>query len=384
MKKILVTGGAGFVGSSIAIAIKQYFPEVKVSALDNLHRKGSELNIPRLEKNGIRFIRGDVRNPKDIAESGRIEFLIECSAEPSVLAGKDGNTDFLIQTNLQGAINCAEFCRKNNAGMLFLSTSRVYPIQPLLNCELNETETRFEFSDKQKNRGLSAEGVAETFPMNGARSLYGATKYAAEIILGEYRDAFSLPIIINRCGVISGPWQFGKADQGIATFWTASHFFDKPLQYIGFNGTGKQVRDLLHIDDLTELVMIQLKNPTNFSSEQASFFKKMPPVDKKQKNTQIKRDACFRGIYNVGGGRKISASLLELTEICQRITGRQIQITSNKTTRYADIPVYISDIARIKKVCGWEPKKSVTAIIEDTYQWLLNNPETHSLFKRIL
>lgn len=353
MKKFLITGGAGFVGSNVSIALKKYFADTEVIALDNLYRKGSELNLPRLKKHGVDFISGDVRNPQDIAKAGKVNFLIECSAEPSVLAGSDGSTDYLVQTNLHGAINCAEYCRKNNAGILFLSTSRVYPIEPLLNCEIRETANRFELIDKQKVSGLSSEGVSEDFPMNGARSLYGATKFAAEIMLEEYRETFSMPVIINRCGIIAGPWQFGKVDQGIAVFWLASHLFEKPLKYIGFGGTGKQVRDMVHIDDLIELVIMQIQNPAKFASPKA---------------------------FNVGGGKENSISLRELTERCQSITGKKVAIASDPKTRYADIPIYISDFRRINKLCGWKANKPVERIIEDIYKWLKENKETGKLF----
>ena len=176
MKRILITGGAGFVGSNIAVTLKQHLSGIEVVVLDNLYRKGSSLNLPRLEKCGVKFIKGDVRNPQDLSTAGKIDFLIECSAEPSVLAGKDGDTDYLVQTNLYGAINCAEYCRKNNAGMIFLSTSRVYPVDPLLNCKLEEKPSRFEIADKQIVSGLSSKGVSEEFPMAGARSIYGTTK----------------------------------------------------------------------------------------------------------------------------------------------------------------------------------------------------------------
>jgi CDP-paratose 2-epimerase len=353
MKKILITGGAGFVGSNIAIALKRHFSDLEVVVLDNLYRKGSELNLPRLSENGIKFLRGDVRNPQDIALSGKIDFLIECSAEPSVLAGKDGDTDYLVQTNLYGAVNCAEYCRKNNAGMIFLSTSRVYPIEPLVNCNLVEKPKRFELSDRQKVAGLSSKGVSEDFPMKGARSIYGATKYAAEIMLEEYRQAFSIPVIINRCGVIAGPWQFGKVDQGVAVFWLASHMFGKPLKYIGFGGAGKQVRDMMHIDDLTDLVCLQLKEPAKFAND----------------------------VWNAGGGREISVSLLELTEICGKITGNKLDVGSDPKTRYADIPVYISDTGKINTFCGWKAKLTVEKIIEDIYIWLKGSPEAQKLLK---
>ncbi|MFZ2655813.1 MAG: NAD-dependent epimerase/dehydratase family protein [Victivallales bacterium] len=351
MEKILITGGAGFVGSNIAIALKTHMSGFDVIVLDNLYRKGSSLNLPRLERNGVKFIRGDVRNPQDLVKAGKIDFLIECSAEPSVLAGKDGDTDYLVQTNLYGAINCAEYCRKNNAGMIFLSTSRVYPIDPLTSCNLVEKPARFELSDNQDIAGLSSKGVSEEFPMAGARSIYGATKYAAEIMLEEYRQAFSIPIVINRCGVIAGPWQFGKVDQGIAVFWLASHMFEKPLKYIGFGGTGKQVRDMMHIDDLISLILLQLENPAKFA----------------------------KGVWNAGGGRDISVSLVELTGICQKVTGKSFDIGSDPQTRYADIPVYISNTGKISSFCGWKAEKPVEKIIEDIHQWLVGNQEARQI-----
>ncbi|OGV49354.1 MAG: 3-beta hydroxysteroid dehydrogenase [Lentisphaerae bacterium GWF2_44_16] len=354
MKKILITGGAGFVGSSISIALKENFQGCDVIVLDNLYRKGSELNLPRLKSNGIKFIRGDVRNPKDIEQAGKMDFLIECSAEPSVLAGKDGDTDYLIQTNLYGALNCAEYCRKSNAGMLFLSTSRVYPFEKLLKCGLHETEKRFDFSEKQDIAGISPEGLTEKFPMDGARSLYGATKYASEIMLAEYRDRFSIPVIINRCGVIAGPWQFGKSDQGIAVFWTAAHIFKKTLKYIGFGGSGKQVRDFLHIKDLIDLIIMQLKTPEAFSAEK---------------------------IFNAGGGKKTSASLIELSGICAEITGNSLSIAAEKETRYADIPVYITDNSKINAFRGWSPRRSMRDIIADINDWIKNTPEASRLFE---
>jgi len=353
MKKILITGGAGFVGSNIAIELKKCFNNTEIVALDNLHRKGSELNIPRLEINGVSFLKGDVRNMEELKSVGEIDFLIECSAEPSVLAGRGGDTDYLIQTNLQGAINCAEICRQNDAPMIFLSTSRVYPVAPLLNCELKESDTRFELLNEQKVPGLSSEGVSEEFPMTGARSLYGGTKYAAEVMLEEYRDAFSLPIVINRCGVLAGPWQFGKADQGIAAFWTASHYLEKSLKYIGFGGTGKQVRDMLHIEDMVRLILMQIENPAKFAND----------------------------VYNVGGGNFSSASLLELTEICRGVTGKTIEISPEPEMRYADIPVYISDNRKINSFCGWQPEKDIHSLIEDIYAWMCDTPGVKELFK---
>lgn len=207
MKRLLVTGGAGFVGSNLAVSIASRHPDWEVLALDNLYRRGSELNLPRLEAAGVQFIRGDVRNPGDLTALPPLTALIECSAEPSVMSGTDGDTSYLVHTNLTGAYNCLELARRDGAFVVFLSTSRVYPIGPQLRLRLIEGETRFELADEQNVPGASAAGISEEFPLIGARTLYGATKLAAELLIEEYRASQGVPAVIDRCGVIAGPWQ---------------------------------------------------------------------------------------------------------------------------------------------------------------------------------
>ena len=353
MKRYAITGGAGFVGSSIAIALKMRC-DCEVLILDNLLRRGSELNIDNLKNHGIKFIHGDVRNYDDIKQLGNVDFLFECSAEPSVLAGANGSPNYVINTNLNGAINCAEFCKKYNSGLFFLSTSRVYPIQKLNEIKLRESSSRFELSKEEQPYGVSKNGITENLSLVGARSFYGASKLAAENILEEYRYNYDFPIIINRSGVIAGPGQFGKIDQGIIAFWLAAHFFKKDLSYIGFNGSGKQVRDILHIDDLIEIVMIQINNPTLFSKD----------------------------IYNIGGGLESSCSLLELTSLCKNITKQKIGIKKIKEKRYGDIPFYISDTNMIFKKCKWLPKNNLTNIVEDLYKWLVDNKNVQDIIKK--
>src|SRR5277367_5534909 len=128
--RILITGGAGFVGSNLALALKKAFADAEILCMDNLYRRGSEMNVPRLEKAGVRFHRGDVREQGGFPE-GPFDLVIECSAEPSVLAGQDGSPDYLFQTNLVGAYQCLEKARAWNSKFIFLSTSRVYPIARL-------------------------------------------------------------------------------------------------------------------------------------------------------------------------------------------------------------------------------------------------------------
>lgn len=337
MKTFLVTGGAGFVGSHTALALKERFIDAEVKVLDNLLRRGSELNLPLLETKGIQFFHGDVRIREDLEAVGHFDALIECSAEPSVLAGSSGSPAYVINTNLNGLINCAELCRKKQALLLFLSTSRVYPVQKLIDAKSVESDLRFDFSDDQTLSGVSSKGISEDFPLQGYRSYYGASKYAAEVILEEYRHSGEFPIIINRCGVLAGPRQFGKSDQGIVPFWLKAHMNNLPLKYIGFNGSGKQVRDMLHIDDLIDLLEIQLRQYELFKDE----------------------------TYNVGGGLENSLSLLQLTSLCQEITGNKPFIEASQEERYADIPIYITDNTKIYKTTDWTAKKKPISILSD-------------------
>lgn len=343
---VLITGGAGFVGSNLAVLLKKNVPSTRVLALDNLKRRGSEMTLHRLKIHGIEFIHGDIRNREDLDLSQeKISLIIECSAEPSVLAGYGNSPHYVLDTNLMGAINCFEVARSHKADIIFLSTSRVYPIETLKALSYTESDHRFSLTEKQTITGASGKGISSDFPLNGYRSLYGATKLAAEFILQEYIHMYDLRGIINRCGVIAGPWQMGKVDQGVFSLWMLHHYFKKSLQYIGFGGSGKQVRDLLHIHDLFELITIQIKQMEN----------------------------CNGKIYNVGGGFDISLSLLETTELCQKITGSRIDIGQMKQTREADIPIYISDNEKVHHDTGWFPKKNPEEILTDIFHWIMAN-----------
>ena len=256
---MLVTGGAGFVGSNMALWFKARYPAMRVIALDNLRRRGSETNLPRLRGGGVEFLHGDIRNPEDLRlDEYRIELIVECSAEPSVLAGYGNAPDYVVNTNLLGTVHCLELARRTGADFLFLSTSRVYPVNTLNAIATEETDSRFTIAHRQELAGVSAPGIAERFPLEGARSLYGATKLCSELLIQEYGAMYGLRYIINRCGVLAGPWQMGKVDQGVFALWVAMHHFERELSYIGWGGQGKQVRDLLHIDDLAELLDLQL------------------------------------------------------------------------------------------------------------------------------
>lgn len=343
---ILVTGGAGFVGSSLALSFKHHFgPDVEVIALDNLKRRGSELSIPRLAQGGVQFIHGDIRQIEDIRAAGAIDTIIECSAEPSVIAGYGSSSDYLVQTNLQGTINCLEVAKQNNADFIFLSTSRVYPIKHINSLQFEEETTRFVLAGDNHMAGISPKGVSEEMSLLGTRSLYGATKLCSELIIQEFIEMYGIRGVINRCGVLTGPWQMGKVDQGVVVLWAARHFYGGRLGYFGYGGTGKQVRDILHVDDLFNLVKIQYADMDRYNGE----------------------------VYNVGGGNDISISLCELTELCRKATGKTIEIDHVPETRVADIPYYITDNSRVEAATGWKPEIDREQIIEDVVRWLSDN-----------
>ena len=342
MRGILVTGGAGFVGSWLALSLKQAFGTARVIALDSLRRRGSEYNLDRLRTAGVEFLHGDVRNPDDLAACGPVDVLVEASAEPSVLAGYDGASRYVVDTNLGGAVNCLELARRHGAVFVFLSTSRVYPVEPLNRLRLIETDTRFELAPEQPYPGVSAAGISEDFPLEGSRSLYGATKLAAELLATEYQALYGFPVVINRCGVLAGPWQMGRADQGIVAFWAARHVYGGALRYIGYGGSGRQTRDMLHPRDLARLVLEQIRHPERFAVRP----------------------------WNVGGGRAVSVSLRELTALCAAASGNRVPVTLDPEPRPADIPLYLSDHSALTAACGWEPEISAETIVEEVVQWL--------------
>ncbi|MGD1921624.1 MAG: NAD-dependent epimerase/dehydratase family protein, partial [Pleurocapsa sp.] len=268
-------------------------------------------------------------------------------AEPSVLAGFS-SPQYILNTNLVGTINLLELARKTKAGLLFLSTSRVYSIEPLSALSIVENNTRLELTVEQTTPGISVQGITEDYPIDTYRSLYGTTKLASELLIAEYRHSYGLQAIVNRCGILTGPWQMGKVDQGVIVLWMAAHYFKKSLKYIGYGGTGKQVRDFLHIHDLLRLVDYQLNH----------------------------FNTCDGDVLNVGGGRFSNLSLLEMTNLCQKITGNTIEIEPVTDERTGDIPIYITDCDRIYLKTQWQPEIKPEKTFADIYNWIVDNEDS--------
>jgi CDP-paratose 2-epimerase len=341
-KSLLITGGAGFVGSNLAVLFKQTRPDLTVTALDNLKRRGSELNLPRLRGAGVNFVHGDIRCWEDLEALPALDLMIDCSAEPSVQAGATGSPRYLLNTNLFGTINCLELARVRGAAFVFLSTSRVYPIAKLNALPFREALTRFQWEPCSGLTGFSEHGVAEDFPLDGARSFYGASKLACEQMVVEYVYNYGLKALVNRCGILAGPWQMGKVDQGVLTLWVARHYFRKPLQYIGFGGQGKQVRDILHVDDLFDLLLLQMRSLSLWDGR----------------------------VYNVGGGPELSASLRELTRLCQDVTGREVPVVAAPETSPLDLRLFLTDSRKVRDEFGWYPTRSLRQVVQDTHNWI--------------
>ena len=340
-KNLLITGGAGFVGSNLAVSLHKTGKDYRIICFDNLIRAGSKLNVPRLKDSGITFIKGDIRDQQQLLALPKIDLMIDCSADPSVLASYENPSD-TIDTNLIGTINCLELARRDKADFIFLSTSRVYPVEPINSIPCEEQTTRFDWLNNAQGTGYSWDGIDLDFSVNGIKSLYGATKLCSEQLILELSDIYSLRSVINRLGVIAGPWQMGKIDQGIIVYWVAQHKYHGKLSYIGFGGAGKQVRDIVHIDDVCALIQYQINHLEQLN----------------------------RGIFNIGGGRNNSVSLLELTGMVREITGKTIEVGAVLSNRKGDIRIYITDNSAVSRTTGWMPKKSIEDILVDVNQWI--------------
>lgn len=345
---IVVTGGAGFVGSTLALSLKRAHPAAKVIAIDNLRRAGSELRPSALKAAGVEFVHGDIRNPEDLVLARQpVDLLIECSADPSVLAGYDESPRYVLDTNLVGTINCLELARERRARVLFLSTSRVYPMARVNQLAYTEDATRFTLGNKQPILGASGNGISESFPLDGVRTFYGTTKLASEMVLEEYAAAYGLEFVTLRFGVISGPGQMGKVEQGVFSLWMARHLWGGSIVYKGWEGSGKQVRDVVHIGDARDLALSVLD----------------------------KWDALRGKTLNAGGGCTVSASLREATAICQEITGRKLRVEKMPETHPSDVRIYVTDHSALTHLTGWRPTLGVKQIFVDLHEWMSSDAQ---------
>ncbi len=345
--RLLITGVCGFVGSRLALAFSERTEGWQLFGVDNLLRPGSEGNRASLTKRGVTIFHGDLRMRSDLDMLPPCDWVVDAAANPSVLAGVDGrsSTRQLSEHNLLGTLNLLEYCRVHKAGLILLSTSRVYSIEKLAGLPMLEEASRFQLNDSEPlPAGVSRQGITEAFSTQQPISLYGATKLASEIMAIEYGSAAGFPVWINRCGVLAGAGQFGTAEQGIFSYWLHAHAERRPLRYIGFGGRGAQVRDAFHPDDLAELILLQLQRD--------------PPID---------------AIFHASGGADNAMSLAQLTGWCDRHFGAHIPEPSAQPRPF-DIPWLVMDHARATQTFGWKPKRTMPEILDEIAIHVEANP----------
>jgi CDP-paratose 2-epimerase len=340
MKKIFITGGAGFIGYNAA----NYFLQknFKVKVFDNLIRAGSRTNLKNLDKR-ILFERGDIRNFRAIFKSinqFNPDFILNCAGQVAVTKSvQNPRLDF--ESNALGTFNLLEAVRntKKKIRIIHLSTNKVYG--DLKDIKINEKKFRYEFINK-KIQGITEKQNLEF------HSPYGCSKGASEQYILDYHKTFGLDGIVLRQSCIYGHNQFGIEDQGWIAWMILCFLKGKSINIFG---DGKQVRDILHIDDLLKL------------------FYKIFTISKVKSR-----------VYNVGGGKSNSISILELLNFLKKNYNKKINYTYNQK-RVGDQKLYISDISRVKKEINWSPKISKSQGIKLILNWMLKNLDS---YKRLL
>jgi CDP-paratose 2-epimerase len=348
--RILISGICGFVGSTLARAFAESDSGHQLFGFDNFIRPGSETNRAELKRRGVKLFHGDLRAASDLETLPAVDWVLDAAANPSVLAGVDGRTSSrqLVEHNLTGTVNMLELCKQHRAGFILLSTSRVYSIAPLAALPMEAHHDAFRpKAGAPLPPGVSAAGVDETFSTLAPISLYGATKLASEALALEYGETFGLPVFVNRCGVLAGAGQFGRADQGIFAYWINSWLQQRPLKYIGFGGHGHQVRDCLHPRDLLPALEQQFAAP------------KLSVPDR---------------IANFAGGTDSAMSLKQLSDWCAANLG-QHAVGVDATPRPFDIPWMVLDSAKAARLWSWRPATKTPAILDEIAAHARAHPE---------
>ena len=342
MKKIIITGGSGFIGTNCAyFFLKKKF---KILIYDNLKRKSSKINLDNLLKNkNITFVKGDISNfyqTKKNFLKFKPDIIINCAGQVAVTTSIiDPQEDF--NSNALGCFNQLEIIRKYlpKTKFIHLSTNKVYGDMNLLKIKKNKKKY---ILVNNKN------GIDENHPLS-FHSPYGCSKGAADQYVIDYRRIYNLKTFCIRQSCIYGPYQYGLEDQGWVAWIILRSILNKQ---INIYGDGKQVRDILYVDDLVKL-----------------FYQLFINNDNKIKNNY----------FNCGGGTKNSISIIELIEILEKKLNRKINY-KYKNERKSDQKIFISDNSKLKKYIGWTPKTNKEIGIENLYNWININLEN---FKKI-
>ena len=377
-------------GSSGSLTPGLKIPGLKITLVDNLMRPGSQTNRAPLECLGAEVILGDLRQRDFVESLPACDWVIDCAANPSVLAGlgsaaldapanipsqaNQSPSQNLVDHNLGGTIHLLEYCKRHRAGMVLVSSSRVYSIRELSGIphRIKNSVLQFDWDRIESENlipGLSRQGIDERFSIEPPLSLYGATKLASEWLAKEYSNAFDFPLWINRCGILAGSGQFGKADQGIITYWMHRFLYRHPLRMLGFQGSGAQVRDCLHPDDLARLVQLQIGESIGESQG-------------RQTQQPLQNQPSLRSkpiTVNVSGGIESAFSLQELHEWCARRWGSErfgavSELQRIDQPRPYDAPWIVLDSNKARQTWNWEPLRDRLSIWEEIAEHAEENP----------
>ncbi|MBS3052370.1 MAG: GDP-mannose 4,6-dehydratase [Candidatus Aenigmarchaeota archaeon] len=335
MKKILITGGLGFIGCNLADFFLQHGDEVII--LDNFLRKGSEKNLSYLvdKYKKLEMESGDVRHINDISkvlEEKNIDVILHTAGQTAVTTSViNPQKDFEI--NALGTFNVLEAARlsKNDPIIIFTSTNKVYG-DNVNKIPLIEKKSRYEFSDEKFKHG-----IPEDFPTDAEEHTpYGSSKYSGDIYTRDYSRIYGLKTVVFRMSCIYGFRQNGNEDQGWLAHFLISAMNNKPITIFG---DGKQVRDVLFISDFVELFDICLKKINKTRGQ----------------------------VYNIGGGHENTISLLELLDLMKKwgLSPKH----SFSDWRPADQKVYVSDIRKVEKETGWKPKTNPDTGVRKLLEW---------------
>jgi CDP-paratose 2-epimerase len=342
-KKVLITGGAGLVGSHSA----EYYAQkgYQVTILDNLMRskifgydkESVEFNWNYLGKySNIKRIKGDIRDKEDVLKAigDGIDIVIHTAAQPGVPSSvRDPQEDFSI--NAFGTLNVLECVRKKSpqATFIYCSTNKVYG-ENVDKVPLEEQERRYTYK--------GVEGISESMPIDHCgHTPYGASKYVGDIYTQEYAYIYGMKTAVFRMSCIYGVRQFGFEDQGWVAWFIIATLTNKPITIYG---NGKQVRDLLYVEDLVKAYDLFVES-------------------------NIKH-----AVYNIGGGKENTISLLEFLDVLDKELGMRPQVNFS-SWRPSDQKVYISDISKVKKELNWTPTVSPSEGIRKIIDWVKENKD---------
>lgn len=332
--KHLVIGGAGFIGSNLANTLLKSGDSVTI--LDNLSRKGSQKNLEWLRSlyPNIEFINADITRDIDVLNNAikSVDRVYHLAAQVAVTTSVvDPRHDFEI--NALGTFNVLEALRLFNptATLIFASTNKVYG--GMEDVVLNESETRYSYRDFS--------GISEKYPLD-FHSPYGCSKGCGDQYVRDYARIYNLNTVVFRQSCIYGPRQFGVEDQGWVAWFIIALMTGKPITIYG---DGKQVRDLLYVDDLVRAYQMAADNIQKTRGQ----------------------------VFNIGGGPANSISIyFDFKKLLDKLFNKDI-VAPFAATRPGDQKIYVSDISKAKEVFGWEPKVTVAEGVGNLYLWVKDN-----------